>query len=83
MIPTETDMERRNELYLGWQLDVAVDGDETHGFFIALQSMRYTTIGSPINVPIPAAQFSDASAAFTDAFERLQDAVDNYEGTPR
>jgi hypothetical protein len=78
----EAAMERRSDLYRGWQLDVAVDGNEALGFYIALQTMRFTTTGATQNIPIPPAQFHDPGAAFTDAFERLRDAVDNHEGSP-
>ncbi len=62
-------MLRRNELYRGCKLDVAVDGDALAGFYIAAR-----------NVPMPIARFRDASAAFADGFNRLRAAVDEHQG---
>jgi hypothetical protein len=76
-------MQRRNELYMGFQLDVAVIGDALTGFYIAVQTMRFTTIGGTQNVPMASARFRDASAAFADGFDRLRAAVDEHEGNPR
>ncbi|KVM70145.1 hypothetical protein WJ60_09935 [Burkholderia ubonensis] len=75
-------MEHQNELYRGWQLDVAIDGDETAGYYIARQTMRFAVTGGPRNVPIPAARFADKDVAFSDAFERLRHAVEEFEGKP-
>ena len=79
-ITVETGTQRRNEVYTGFQLDVAVDGDALTGFYIAAQTMRLATIGETQNVPKASARFRDASAAFADRFNRLRATVDEREG---
>ncbi|WP_157645291.1 hypothetical protein [Burkholderia ubonensis] len=75
-------MDQRQELYRGHQLDVAIDGDEASGYYIARQTARFAPIGSSMNVPFPTARFADREAAFSDAFGRLRAVVDNREGRP-